>query len=63
MEAEKLNGPDIVMHFKLADGIELHVEYIAFDRENYAVRRDGSTYVYVQKSKLAQLLEKLYALE
>ena len=63
MEAENLNAPDIVMHFKLADGIELHVEYIAFDRENYAVRRDGSTYVYVQKSKLAQLLEKLHALE
>lgn len=63
MEAENLNAPEIVMQFKLAGGVELLIEYLELDRENYAVRRDGNTYVYVQKSKLAQLLEKLYGLE
>ncbi|MBQ4074512.1 MAG: DUF4340 domain-containing protein [Clostridia bacterium] len=62
MDAENLGDPEIVIHFDLAGDAALHAEFISFDRESYAVRRDGDTHVYVQKNKLDQLLEKMYAL-
>lgn len=62
-QVEQLSDPEISITFELQDDVELRVEYIGMDRENYAVRRDGSIHVYVQKNKVARLLEKLYALE
>lgn len=60
---EELGEAELRVEFELTGDVKLSVEYIELDREHYAVRRDGSVYVYVQKSKVMKLLEQLYTLE
>ena len=48
----------VTYHLNVEPG-EVKIEYIEYDRDNYAVRRDGHTYFFINKNKVATMVTAL----